>query len=122
MNTESGLTLVISLLIICVTLYHLRHRRFEREEHSERVNDSISARQLSRDMADKGYVQVPVPLQHFQETTADGDWENADTVTNDRKWTLAWVPADKLETVLATFHIEDENEIDDLLQAALRPT
>jgi hypothetical protein len=121
MNAATAISLILSVLFICITWYNIVARKLERDEHAERCASDMQKQQLVRDMADKGYLQVPVPCRHLQESINDDDGYDEDTsrVTDDRTWQLAWTHKEQAELLLA-FNTDAEDS--PLIEEALRPS
>jgi hypothetical protein len=127
MTTAESISLVITVLIICITIYSLRSRKYEREEFGEKLakgeQEAIAQRAHERHMLANGYMQVPVLKEHHQEAFNDKDnyGDGEDRVTNQRQWQLAWVPKDQAEMILMASGVDNE-DAGDLIQEALRST
>ena len=120
--TVASSTIILIVLIICLTIFFVLRAvlKNEREAMIKDEREASTKRDLERFLIEKGYVQISVPKSDFQKT---GGHAHDSYIIHDRKWELAWVPADKLDTVLATFHVEDDDpDIEGLLGAALHPT
>lgn len=123
MNSVTGITLTLIVLIVCITVYNLYSAKLQRELGEKDLTEKDKERQLVRDMAGFGYVQVPVLKSHCQEAFNDKDnyGDGEDRVTNERSWQLAWVPKDQAEMMLLVAGVDNEDAAD-LIQEALRPT
>jgi len=124
-------TICIVIATLCWTWLRTRAQSFETDVESKRIDAQTasvrSQADLMRDMANLGYVQVPVIRELVTEAgTADPDdeeWEDSmdgDKFSERRTWQLAWVPKDQMELMLAVAVNPDAGNAD-LLEAALRP-
>lgn len=131
MNTTStALCIVVGLL--CWTWLRTRSQAHDVTSEAQRLSNEASLLKmradLARDMADRGYVQVPVIKEHNQEgSTGDSDnedWEDDSEATyvDQRSWQLAWVPKDQVEVMVMAAVTDTTSDAQDILEAALRPT
>lgn len=127
--TSLALAICIVVAILCWTWLRTKGQVLEHAAEAKRL-DAHNAQlgleaDLMRDMAAKGYVQVPVIKELVSEANSvedEEDWEDdAETFSERRSWQLAWVPKEQMETMLAAAINPDAGD-PDLLEAALRPT
>jgi hypothetical protein len=125
-------TICIVVAILCWTWLRTKGQALEASAESKRLDERlVSAKtqaDLVRDMADRGYAQVPVICEAVSEagpSEADeddfDDTEVGEAFSEHRTWQLAWVPKDQIELMMATAVNPDAGNAD-LLEAALRPT
>lgn len=128
--TSTALCIVVGLL--CWTWIRTRAQAHDVSSEAQRLAAEAASAKLKadlvRDMAELGYVQVPVLKEHNQESsTATGDdeeWEDEveETVSDQRSWQLAWVPKDQVEVMVMAAVTDTRGDAQDILEAALRPT
>lgn len=128
MNSIATATCII-VALLCWTWLRTRGQALEVAAEAKRLEEQSAVLKaqadLTRDMAERGYVQVPVIKELVSEANTvedDEEWEDdAETFSERRSWQLAWVPKEQMETMLAAAINPDAGDAD-LLEAALRPT
>jgi hypothetical protein len=121
-SIATAVTICFTLLILVVSGYCFYDRKLHHDLGSSDEKKAEQAREHIREMAEKGYVQVPVLMSWIQEaddkSTDEGTKEN---VRDARHWQLAWVHKDSAADILAATDCVVHGDAE-LLEEALRST